>query len=753
MKILIVTPYFWPHPGGVESYSLNIAKQLTRDGHEVVIIMSSINGRPARETVQGMRVYRLKTLFSVSNTPVGWRWRAQLKKIYAAEKPDIINGHMPVPYLADTAERCRGRIPFVLTYHNDLSKSTPVQKLITSTINRTVIRRTLCRSDHIIATSQYYTDTSPLLRRFAGKVSTVPPGVDTALFNPGVKVGRDLERKYQGERIILFAGSISKNQQHKGVDTLIKAFAHLRSDHDPQDTRLVIVGAGDGKDMHAALADELGVGTHVEFTGFVPDALLAQYYKRASVLAMPSRDRSEGFGMVFMEAGAVGTPVVGTNVGGIPYAIQKDKTGLIVPPDDVPALERALKKLLTDAALARRLGDAGAKRAAAEFNWELLARQTAKILAAAARPTVIQIAGYYPPSLGGMERVAQAVSEHLAGHGYDVRVFTSSINQPANPPAPRQPRLTIQRFKAIELAHTAFAPGFIPALFKTPKHSVFHLHLSQAFYPEWTMIAAKLRRIPYVVHFHLDLQPSGPLGALFIPYKALIIRTVIKHASSVIVFSPEQQRFIHKTYGVANKKIAIIPNGVDAEYLAKRPKQGIKRGGSQAPSLLYVGRVSSQKRVGMLVSALARMQTPARLTIVGDGEERAAVEAMVPVAIANRVIFTGQLPPAKTLPYFKSADVFVMASKVEGMPLALLEAMAAGLPVVGADVPGIRELVGGVGILVKNPSPETFARALDELLAKPAALKELSQKSLQAAKRYSWPALVDQLEQLYRSLR
>ncbi len=700
-----------------------------------------------------MRVYRLKTLFSVSNTPIGRCWRAQLKKIYAAEKPDIINGHMPVPYLADIAERCRGRIPFVLTYHNDLSKSAPLQKLITDTLNRTVIRRTLRRSDHIITTSQYYADTSPLLRRFAGKVSTVPPGIDTALFNPGVKVGRDLEKKYRDERIILFVGSISKNQQHKGVDTLIKAFAHLQRGRDLQDTRLVIVGAGDGKGIYTALADELRVGGRVEFTGFVPDALLAQYYKRASVLAMPSRDRSEGFGMVFMEANAVGTPVVGTSVGGIPYAVQKDKTGLIIPPDDQPALERALKKLLTDTALARSLGDAGAKRAAAEFDWELLGRRTAKILAAAARPAIIQIAGYYPPSLGGMERVAQAVSEHLAGRGYDVQVFTSSINQPANVPMPQQPRLTIRRFKAIEFAHTAFTPGFIPALFKTPKHSIFHLHLSQAFYPEWTMIAAKLRCIPYVVHFHLDLQPSGPLGVLFVPYKALIIRTIIKHADAVIVFSPEQQRFIHKTYGVANKKIAVIPNGVDTEYFTEQPKQGIEQNKSRTPSLLYVGRVSSQKRVGMLVKALAHMRTPARLTIVGDGEEWAAVEADTPAAVAKHVTFTGQLPPAETLPHFKNADVFVMASKVEGMPLAVLEAMAAGLPVVGADVPGIKELVSGVGVLVKNPSPGTFARALDELLSQPAALKELSQKSSQAAKRYSWPALVDQLEQLYRSLR
>ncbi len=70
MKILIVTPYFWPHPGGVESYSLNIAKQLIRGGHDVVIVTSNLGGQPARGTVRGMRVYRLKTFLSASNTPI-----------------------------------------------------------------------------------------------------------------------------------------------------------------------------------------------------------------------------------------------------------------------------------------------------------------------------------------------------------------------------------------------------------------------------------------------------------------------------------------------------------------------------------------------------------------------------------------------------------------------------------------------------------------------------------------------------------
>jgi glycosyltransferase involved in cell wall biosynthesis len=746
MKVLIVAPYFYPHPGGVETYSLNIARQLMRAGWEVVVVTSDYSDLPLEQTIEGIKIYRLKRMATISNTPIGWHWRAQLKKIYAAEKPDIINGHVPVPYLADVAERCRGRIPFVLTYHNDLVKSQPLQKLVTDTLNRTVVSRTLRRSDHIIATSQYYVDASPLLSKFADKVSVVSPGVDAKFFNPRVRPVA-LNAKYRNERIILFVGSIGKNQQHKGLDTLIQTFARLHAKKEFQDTRLVVIGAGDGSSIYIRQAEALKIREYVEFTGYIEDGLLAQYYKRADVFAMPSKDRNEGFGMVFMEASAVGTPVIGTDVGGIPYAIQDNITGLVIPPDDVKALKRALAKLLTDSKLAGRLGGAGARRAAAEFDWPLLGKRTADILRQTAKPTIVQIAGYYPPNLGGMERVAEALADELAVRQYNVEVLTSNIHQPTSP-RPTAPNLRIRRFRAFEFAHTPVALGFIPALLRTPKRSIFHLHLAQAFYPEWTLLVSKLRRIPYVVHFHLDLQPSGPLGMVFIPYKAIVIKAVIKQAAAVIVFSPEQQAFICKTYGVAKDKVVIIPNGVSKEYFVARPRRAPR----STARLLYVGRISSQKRVNFLTEAMALVHHPAVLTIVGDGEERAMIAAAIPQDVAPRIHFTGQLSPADTLPYFKQADVFTMASKVEGMPLAILEAMASGLPIVGADVPGIKELISETGVLVKKPSAKAFARCLDTLLAHPETMEELSRKSSLAAKQYSWSALVDHLEQLYEDV-
>ena len=746
MKVVIVTPYFYPHTGGVESYTLNIARNLKALGWKVVIVTTSTEHLGVvADRFEGMKIYYLKTARTVSNTPLNLQWRHELKAIFAAEKPNVINGHTPVPYLADVAERASGAIPFVLTYHNDLQKDTWPYKEVVKVLNRTMISRTLKRSTAIIATGEFYAAQSPYLKPYGAKTSIVPPGVDLALFNPQVN-DDSLKGNYRGRRLLLFVGSLNKSQQHKGMDTLIAAFAKIHAKH--PDTYLVAVGAGNAIPDYEAQARRAGVSDSVEFTGRIDDAQLARYYRLATVFAMPSTNNNEGFGMVFMEASASGLPVVGTSVGGIPYAVQAGKTGLLVKPNSVTDLRKALQTVLDDPQLARRLGRAGAKRAAEGFGWPLLAERTAAVLERATKPTIIQVAGYYPPHLGGMERVVQTLSEQLAARGYNVHTLTSDSEATSGTTAPVA-GLSLTRFKAREFAHTPFAFGFIPAIFRTPRHqTVIHLHLAQAFYPELVLLAAKLRHIPYVVHFHLDLQPSGSLGKLFLIYKAIILRAVIRQADRVVVFSAQQRAFIHDKYGVPKHKIVIIPNGVGQDYFMapRHYTKGPKR-------LLFVGRLSPQKRLHILLEALPLLSKQTSLTLVGDGEDRAQLERRAKeLKVASKVRFVGAKTPAETLDYYHAADLFVLTSEREGMPLAILEAMAAGLPVVGMNVSGVKEWVSGVGVLVKEASGEAVAQALRHVTTDPERLEQLSKRSLEAAGHYSWERLLNEFEKLYERL-
>jgi glycosyltransferase involved in cell wall biosynthesis len=746
MKVLIVAPYFYPHIGGVESYVLNIAVDLKARGWEVVIVTSEIQAKKQEITyVQGIKVYHLKPVFKVSNTPIGFFWRTKLKRIYKLEKPDIINGHTPVPYIADVAQRAAGKIPFVLTYHNDVAKDSFLYKAIVRITQGLLIQRTLKRSTSIIATSEYYVTHSQYLQSYTSKISIVPPGVNMNLFNTTIRA-EDTLPECKGKKVILFVGSISKSQMHKGVDVLIEAFAKL-NDTD-KDNKLVIVGGGNAAPMYKTLATNLGVAENVIFAGFIENEQLAKFYKRADVLVMASTDINEGFGMVFIEAGAVGTPVIGTNVGGIPFAIKDQVTGLLVKPKSVISLAGALRKILHDQQFADQLGNAGAIRAAQEFDWKLLAEKTDIILQESMKPDIIQVAGFYPPHLGGMEIVAKNVSEKLAANGYQVTVLTSDID--SNPVADQvAPNLIIKRFKAFEFAHTPIAFGFIPAIFKIRKYSVIHLHLAQAFYPELVLLASKLQGIPYVVHFHLDLQPSGNLGFLFNLYKKYVIKSVIRNADNVIVFSDEQKAFIHNTYSVSDSRISIIANGVGDAYFTVN-KNKIERNNK---NLLYVGRLNAQKRVNILVNMMDMLSKNIHLTIAGDGEDRKGIETLIQnLDLQDRVHLAGQVAATELLKYYADADVIVIASENEGMPLALLEAMAAGLPIIGADAPGIRELIVHTGVLVKNPNAENFAKTVTSILGDHKKLETMSEASVRTARQYTWSNTVDSLEALYKKV-
>ena len=363
-------------------------------------------------------------------------------------------------------------------------------------------------------------------------------------------------------------------------------------------------------------------------------------------------------------------------------------------------------------------------------------------------PSIIHIAAYYPPHLGGLERVTQEVAEQLARDGYLTTVLTSNIGAEHTEPS-FVPNLTVKRLWAFEFAHTAFIPGLFWQLMRVRKPAIFHLHLSQAYVPEMVWLASKLRDIPYVVHFHLDVQPSGRLGFIFIWWKRWIQTRIIRDAARVITLSPDQTKLIQSRYRKDATQVTCMSNGVGQQFLDIG--KSIRKYHDPL-RLLFVGRLSAQKRLERLVRALPLVSAPVRLEVVGEGEDRAKHESLVAELGLQNVTFRGALRGNDLLQAYQEADVFVLPSEREGMPLVLLEAMASGLPVVGSDVAGIRELVLGTGILVEAPYAEGFAAAIETLYKNPSRLEELSKLSFAKAQEFSWPNLIKRLEALYADM-
>lgn len=371
MKLLIIAPYFFPRTGGMENYVYNIGKILIEKyGFDITVICSNWDRENSKkELIDGFKVYRLSYLFKLSSTPINPLWYKKIAEIIDIEKPDIINGHVPVPYIADIGARIafKRNIPFLLTYHNDLTGYNPLIKILSKCYYYSMGFKTLNNSNYVIATSDYYAKTSPYLKKHYNKVKVVPPGVDIQKFN--IITSNYVKNKYDltDEKIILFVGQLNKESQHKGLEYLIKSVSMIQ---ESVDFRLIIVGKGNFVEYYKTLSSDLNISSKVIFAGFVNDQNLAKYYNEADLVVLPSYNRAEGFGMVLIEAQACGTPVIGTKIGGIPHAIKNGETGLLVLPKDSQKLAEAILKILEDKDLALSMGQKGHQRVMDKFTWE-----------------------------------------------------------------------------------------------------------------------------------------------------------------------------------------------------------------------------------------------------------------------------------------------------------------------------------------------------------------------------------------------
>ncbi len=198
-------------------------------------------------------------------------------------------------------------------------------------------------------------------------------GTDPNIFYP--KDVRNLKQKLGlGKNKILL--TITRLVRRKGIDRVIKALSNVVEKH--PDLVYMIVGDGPEKEYLNGLVSQNKLEKYVYFRGKVPYSELNDYYNLCDVFVMPSRTIEpdvEGFGIVFLEAGACSKPVIGTFSGGIPDAIAHGKTGLLVEETDINQLSEAILRLFDDEELAARLGKEGRKRILEKSNWDVIAEK------------------------------------------------------------------------------------------------------------------------------------------------------------------------------------------------------------------------------------------------------------------------------------------------------------------------------------------------------------------------------------------
>ena len=230
----------------------------------------------------------------------------------------------------------------------------------------------IAAADCVVAATPYEFD--DLLEHYGAspeRLRVSPPGVDHGVFSRGNKGEARRRLGLATAPIVLFVGRI---QAHKGIDIAIRMLANLpeavAAGEGP--ARLLVVGGPSGAngteelDHLRKLAAELGVANRVDFIAPRPHHRLADFYRSADLLVMPSR--SESFGLVAVEAQACGLPVVASRVGGLPYTVAESESGLLVDGQDPHSFAAAASAVLDHPGFQRRLSQ-GASRFAARFSW------------------------------------------------------------------------------------------------------------------------------------------------------------------------------------------------------------------------------------------------------------------------------------------------------------------------------------------------------------------------------------------------
>ena len=387
MRVLMLS---WEYPpvmvGGLGRHVHALAEAMAAAGHEVTVLTRhpGTPDVPHDEVVAGVRVVRAAedpTKLSFADDLLAWTMalnhaltRAGLA-VCAERSFDVVHAHdWLVAHAATTLEHHLG-VPLVATLHS--TEAGRHQGWLPGPVNRTIhsVEWWLTFEARRVVTCSAYMcwEVTRLFDLPPGKVDVVPNGVDAARWRVGADRAAAARRRWAADGpLVVYCGRLV---YEKGVQDLLAAVPRLRRRH--PGLRVVVAGTGPAEAELRERARALRLGRAVAFAGFVTDAELAALVAAADCAVVPSR--YEPFGMVALEAGAAGTPVVAADVGGLAEVVADGRLGVRFPAGDPAALAGAVGRLLADPDLGRRLVRAGQDALATEHGWDRVAERTVAV--------------------------------------------------------------------------------------------------------------------------------------------------------------------------------------------------------------------------------------------------------------------------------------------------------------------------------------------------------------------------------------
>jgi len=761
MKIIII-----PNMPVMSGRHYCIARALVEQGHEVHYMMWAL---PYGIKVNKLLLHLATSIFSkeykyekftmhkVSRLPYfwpvinGWLFKYQIRKLYKKLGADII---FTESYTNET--EVPKDLPFIYDLADDYAApadvyGSPIYKLAFKLLGvRNVMKRQCKNALAVTAVSEAL---YKYAKKYNDKVFKLPNGVDKEIIE-AVKKDKSTypKNKYS---MIYVTGFGPWSRAIETMQTVVK----LRKEFPFIDLTLVGKGTETPKIKNFILDNH--VEKYIHYLGYISDRkkLYALINKSAIGLNISDKNkwRDAAHPIKVLEYSALCKKVVSTDLEEV-KKLKFPNVYIFSDKNKKDNLINIMRKTLQDKRNNTDYTDT-ANKVLREYNWKKLTSKLLKIIDVIKKTAIskqvnriVHVSPAYPPALGGLEKVVQALARIQSQSGINVSVITS--NQNTHGVVSKKDSFPIYRLKTWTIANTNIMPMLLFKLFKLNHDDIVHLHVVQAYMPEIVYLASKIKGFRYIaqIHFHLDAPPIGKLGFLLKYYKEYILKYVLRNACKVIVMTGDYEKILHRKYGIQKTKLSVIPNAT-GHKIANTSKALT----NHTLRLLSVGRLSSQKNTAFLLESLSfyakKYNKNFHLSIVGDGEQKDNLKKDIKrLGLKNLVSLRHRLGDKALEKTYKESDIFLSASMHEAFGIVFIEAMTKGLPIVSTDIPVVRNIVRHRknGLLVKQNIIK-FADALHELGSNKRLYAALSQNNIKDVKNYSWKESNKQFMHIYTS--
>jgi len=358
----------------------------------------------------------------------------------------------------------------------------------------------------------------------------------------------------------------------------------------------------------------------------------------------------------------------------------------------------------------------------------------------------------YSPAVGGSEMVAADVCNNLDRSIFDPLILFMYQGQGLMPEILSDRSIATYNLNQTRVKRL-FGPLWSFRALVGLKLDILHVHHVPLWQKIW--LAAKLAKVPVILTEHAKYSIS----------RSNRLQEACRRAAGVVncftTVSEDLKNYFVKEIGIPEESITVIPNGVDTSRFAPGPKNGVLR--DLLPDkfagkvLISIGRLTEAKDQITLLSAIELLKKQGRnifLIVVGDGELRIPLEKEIAQKdLTHCVYLAGSRPDVSQL--LPGVDAFILSSKREGFPMSILEAMAAGLPVIATNVGGIPEIVKDEqnGILVPPQDQNSLANAICRVLDDPKFAADLASSArISIEQNYSIQAITEAYTKIYLSV-